>query len=151
MHRRTESGWNIQSGSLIASHGVTYEAAGARKPRLLSEICASHLSTLHHRSNLPKQQCTYLIQPAGRCAEGLACQRPARLSDDQPLIVKPLLNHIAVKSLRDVALNFNDEVLAALVVASARPQSPKETASDRRRSSNFCDSHTTGVRYLSGS
>jgi len=98
-----------------------------------------------------KQQCTYLIQPAGRCAEGLACQRPARLSDDQPLIVKPLLNHIAVKSLRDVALNFNDEVLAALVVASARPQSPKETASDRRRSSNFCDSHTTGVRYLSGS
>jgi hypothetical protein len=49
----------------------------------------------------------------------------ARLSDDQPLIVKPLLSHTAVKNLRDVALNFNDDMLAALVVATARPRTPE--------------------------
>ena len=92
---------------------------------LKSVLPASHQSIVDqlakNSSSPPASTSSADVQKA-RLANDLA-----RLSDDQPLIVKPLLSHVAVKNLRDVALNFNDDMLAALVVATARPRTPEST------------------------
>ena len=48
----------------------------------------------------------------------------ARISQNDPLIVKPLLNDGKVQTLRDIALNFDEESLVALIASEHKPAAP---------------------------